>query len=107
MMALLEKDIPELVKDAGPIRNIFQVINDQLSPELQSAIIPAVFIEGNQFQVLQAKQRLADRAAQQNIIEQRDASKQEVVELKRLVDILVDAPTHIDQEINRLRIREA
>ncbi|XP_066335731.1 uncharacterized protein [Miscanthus floridulus] len=45
MLVFLNKNIVELVQDAGPIRNILQSIRRQLTPELKSAIIPAAFIE--------------------------------------------------------------
>ena len=103
MLTLLEKDIIELVQNAEPIQNIFQTIKDQLSPKLQSAIIPTAFIEGHQFEVLQARQRLADRAVRQSMIDQKEVGKQDVAELKRQVDAPVNAPIQIDQEINRLK----
>lgn len=45
MLVFLNKNIVELVQDAGPIRNILQSIRRQLTPELESAIILAAFIE--------------------------------------------------------------
>lgn len=107
MLALLDRDITELVQDAGLIRSILQVIRGQLTPELQSAIIPIAYIEGRQLHVLQEKQRLADRTSQQSLFEQKEARKQEAIELKKQVDTLVDAPAYIDQEINRVKAKEA
>ena len=107
MLAFLNKDIIELVQDAEPIRNILQTIKGQLTPELESAIIPTAYIEGHQFKVLQAQQRLADRLARQSLLDQREINRQEVARLKMQVDTLEKAPIQIDQEINQLKAREA
>lgn len=106
MLALLDKNIAELIQDARSTRNIFQTIRSQLPPELELAIIPIAFNECHQLQVLQAKQRLSDRSAQQGKIEQREAGRRDVAELKRQIDTLVEALAQIDQEINRLKARE-
>lgn len=107
MLAFLNKDIIELVQDAEPIRNILQTIKVQLTPELESTIIPTAYIEGHQFKVLQAQQRLADRLARQSLLDQREINRQEVARLKMQVDTLEKAPIQIDQEINQLKAREA
>ncbi|RCV07950.1 hypothetical protein SETIT_1G286300v2 [Setaria italica] len=66
---LADENIIELVQDAELICTILQSVRNHLTPELESAIIPAAFIEGHQFQVFQAQQRLADRSAQQEELE--------------------------------------
>lgn len=107
MLAFLDQNIIELVQDAELICTILQSVRNHLTPELESAIIPAAFIEGHQFQVFQAQQRLADRSAQQGMINQRDTGRQEVAELKKQIDTLGEAPAQINQELDRLRVREA
>jgi len=96
-----------LVQVARLIHNILQAIKGQLTPELKSAIIPVAYIEGHQFKVLQAQQRLADRLARQSLLDQREINRQEVARLKMQVDTLEKAPIQIDQEINQLKAREA
>jgi len=59
------------VQVARLIHNILQAIKGQLTPELKSAIIPVAYIEGHQFKVLQAQQRLSNQATQQNMTEQK------------------------------------
>ena len=41
------------------------------------------------------------------MINQRDTGRQEVIELKKWIDTLGEAPAQINPEINQLRIREA
>lgn len=106
MLNFLTQDISDLDQDPQPIQDIFQNIRGQLSPELESAIIPAAYIKGHQLQVLQAKKWLADRSAQQDLINQRDSGRQEATNLKKQIDTLVNAPASIDQEISRLKARE-
>jgi hypothetical protein len=49
------QDIGLLVQDAEGIRGIFRHLKGQLPADVKAALLPAAFIEGHQFKVLQAK----------------------------------------------------
>ncbi|PUZ67176.1 hypothetical protein GQ55_3G412000 [Panicum hallii var. hallii] len=60
ILQLLNQDIGLLVQHAEGIRGIFCHLKGQLPANAEAALLPAAFIEGHQFKVLQAKQRLSD-----------------------------------------------
>lgn len=103
MLPHLEQDIADLVHNAGPIRDIFLAIRGELGQELLDSLSPAAFIDGHQSRVTGAKKRLADREAQKNLDSQEEASKQEMVNLKQIIDNLNSAPLRIQQELDQLR----
>lgn len=83
------------------------IVWNQLSPVFKLATnIPAAYIEGHQPKVLQAKQCLADRLAQKNLINQRDSDWQEASNLKKKIDTLLNAQVNIEQEINCRKTKE-
>ena len=100
MLTHLERDIHELDQNAEPIRSAFLAIKSQLSPELFTALSPAAFIEGHEFKIIEAQNRLADRAAQQSLNERKDVNKREVQDLRQIVDSLTEAPLKIDEELD-------
>jgi hypothetical protein len=55
ILQLLNQDISLLVQDAEGIRGIFRHLKGQLPANVEVALLPAAFIEGHQFKVLQAK----------------------------------------------------
>ena len=100
MLPHLEKDIADLVCNATPLYDIFLAIREELSQDLLTVLSPAAFIEGHAPRVIRAKQRLADREAQGNLDIQEEASKQEMRNLKELMDNLKSAPSKIREELN-------
>jgi hypothetical protein len=63
ILQLLNQDIGLLVQHAEGIRGIFLHLKGQMPANVEAAVLPAAFIEGHQFKVLQAKQRLSDHAS--------------------------------------------
>ncbi|RLM79745.1 hypothetical protein C2845_PM12G14810 [Panicum miliaceum] len=55
ILQLLNQDISLLVQDAEGIRGIFCHLKGQLPADVEVALLPAAFIEGHPFKVLQAK----------------------------------------------------
>ena len=53
---------------------IFQDQKGQLPADVADALLPAAFIECHQLKVLRAKQRLADRASQADLLIQKETS---------------------------------
>lgn len=107
MLGYLEKDVVDLVRDAEPIRSAFRAIKDQLSPELFSALSLVAYIEGHESKIVEAKNRLADRLTYQQLAEQKNFKKQEVIELRQKLEDLKKTPTQIDETINRLKVEES
>jgi hypothetical protein len=62
MLILLDQNIEQMVQDARLIRDLFLRIRGHLPETTIEALIPAAHIESQQFEVLKAKQRLADRS---------------------------------------------
>ena len=74
IIPLLNQDISLLVQNAEEVRKIFQDQKGQLPADVADALLPAAFIECHQFKVLRAKQRLADRASQADLLIQKETS---------------------------------
>ncbi|RLM61495.1 hypothetical protein C2845_PM14G10320 [Panicum miliaceum] len=55
ILQLLNQDIGLLVQDVEEIRGIFRHLKGQLPADVEASLLPAAFIEGHQFKVLQAK----------------------------------------------------
>jgi hypothetical protein len=66
ILQLLDQDIDILVQVVGPILSIFAKVRDLLPPDLASVLTLVAYIEGFQPLVLEAKKRIADRAARQS-----------------------------------------
>jgi hypothetical protein len=68
-------------------------------------LLPAAFIEGHQFKVLQAKQRLSDRASQAELVVQKEDSRSRANDIKARVEVLENSRPIIVGEIDRLKAR--
>ena len=77
----LNQDIGLLVQDVEGVRKIFQDLKGQLPADVEATLLPAAFIEGHQHKVLQAKQRLSDRASQASRTSQREASQSKMIDI--------------------------
>lgn len=102
----MSQDISDLIQDAQPIQDILGIIKHQLSPDLESVIIPAAYIKGHQSKILEALNRHENRQAQESLRFQRDTDRQEALDLKKQIDSLSKAPACINQEIASLRVKE-
>lgn len=88
MLPHLEKDIADLVCNAKPLQDIFLAIKGELNQDLLAILSPTTFIEGQAPKVIRAKQRLANREAQNNLDARGESTKQEMLRLKELIDSL-------------------
>lgn len=92
MLSHLQKNVADLVQNAIPLHDLFLTVRGELSEDLLGVLLPTTFIEGFTPRVIRAKQRLADREAQDNLDAREEATKQEMVELKELIDNLKSVP---------------
>lgn len=69
-------------------------------------MLPVTYIEGHQWKVLHAKQRLSDRTLQANLVAQREASRSQAIDVKARIETEKSLPT-IVAEINRLKSKRA
>jgi hypothetical protein len=104
MLPYLEKDIADLICNAKPLQDIFLAIKGELSQDLLTVLSPAAFIEGQAPKVIQAKQRLADREAQNNLNAHEESTKREMFRLKELIDGLKSAPARTQEKLSSLQI---
>lgn len=82
LMPYLEMDTAILVQDAGPIRDIFNLIKDELSPQLKEALKPVAFIECHEPKFSGAQTRLASREAQKDLPAREQQCIQNMLEIK-------------------------
>ena len=106
MLILLDKNIIELVLGCLADLQYPSSCQRPINSRARISHYPYGLYRRHQFKVLQAERRLADRATQQNMIEQKETSRQDVIELKKQIDTLADVPVQIDQEISQLKTRE-
>lgn len=105
VLTLLNQDVGQLVKDAGPIRNIFSTLSGQVPEDLEEAVTPASFLEFHRIPVLKAQQRLADRSHHEQSEKERNEHKSRADDLQRRISILQDSRSTIVSEIDRLKAR--
>lgn len=77
----------------------------QLPADVEAALILATFIEAHRFDVLQAQQRLSDRAAQAKLIHKTESSQSRANDMKSRIDVLENAHPTIVRKIDRLKAR--
>ena len=104
MLPMLERNITDLVQDADPMRRIFLVIKDNLSPNLDEALIPLFNIEDQASKVKKTQRNLTDREA---LMAKKNSNKQEAKELAQLIDNLKNSSSNIEPELTQLKIRHA
>jgi chromosome segregation ATPase len=106
MLTLLDQNIEQLVQDARPIRDLFLRIRGHLPETAVEALVPAAYIESQQFEVLKAKQRLADRSRQEQMAKDKESHVARVEDLRRRIDTLRCSRPTIVREIGRLKARK-
>jgi chromosome segregation ATPase len=95
------------VQDARLIRDLFLKIKGHLPETPIEALVPAAYIESQKFEVLKAKQRLADRSRQEQMAKDKESHIARVEDLRRRIDTLRCSRPAIIGEINRLKARKA
>jgi chromosome segregation ATPase len=103
LIPLLELDTAILVQDAGSIREIFNLIKDELPSQLKETLKPAAFIEYHEPKFSGAQSRLAAREAQKNLPIQEKQCISSMLELKQSIDQLNGSPARINQKLTALR----
>jgi DUF971 family protein len=58
----------------------------ELNQDLLAVLSPSAFIDGQAHKVIQARQRIADREAQNTLIAREESTKQEMLRPKELID---------------------
>jgi chromosome segregation ATPase len=107
MLILLDQNIEQLVQDDGLIRDLFLRIRGHLLETAIEALVPAAYIESQQFEVLKAKQRLADRSRQEQMAKDKESHVARVEDLcNRIYTLRCSRPTIVG-EIDRLKARKA
>jgi hypothetical protein len=84
----VELDISVLIQDAGSIREFFNQIKDVLPSFLKEMIQQATFLEGNGPKFFSAQSRLAAREAQKNLTTVEGQCIQQILLVKKAVDLL-------------------
>ncbi|RLM58016.1 hypothetical protein C2845_PM18G04450 [Panicum miliaceum] len=107
ILQLLYQDIGSLVQDAEGVRGVFRLLKGQLPADVEATLLPVAFIEGYQLKVLQAMQRLFDRATQAEQITQKEASRSRANDIKAWIELLENSRPTIVGEIDRLKARRA
>ena len=78
-MVLLHQDTAQLVDDSDIAKALFKALRGQIPAVAEEALFQAAHLESRQLQYQKATQRLADRAAHAQLIE-------EVMQVKHIVD---------------------
>ncbi|GJN07438.1 hypothetical protein PR202_ga25270 [Eleusine coracana subsp. coracana] len=107
MLNFLDQDIEQLVQNAEPVRQLLLALKGHLTSEAEEAIIPAAYIEGHQFQVLKAKQRIADRLQQEQLSKEKASYEAQVADIRNRIDLLNSSRSLIVNEIDRLKAKRA
>ena len=79
LLALLHQDTAQLVDDSDPAKALFKTLRGQIPADAEETLFQAVHLESRQLQYQKATQRLADRAAYAQLLE-------EVIQVKRIAD---------------------
>jgi len=79
LLALLHLDTAQLVDDSDPAKALFKTLRSQIRADAEEALFQATHLESRQLQYRKATQRLADRAAYAQLLE-------EVMQVKRIAD---------------------
>lgn len=107
ILQLLNQYISSLVQDAEGIRRILRLLKGQLPADVESFLLPVAFIEGHQYEVLEAQQCLADKASQAQLIHQKEVSQFKENDIKARVELLENSRPTIASEIDRLKAQRA
>jgi len=98
----LELDISILIQDVGSIREIFNQIKDDLPSFLKEMIQPAAFLEGNGPKFFSTQSILAAGGAQKNSTAAEGQCIQEILSVKKTIDLLKEYPVEINKELTTL-----
>jgi len=102
LMDHLELDTSILIQGAGPIREFFNQIKDDLPSSLKEIIQPAAFLEGNGPKFLNAQSRLAAREAQKSSAAAEGQCIEEIQSVKKTNDLLKESPAEINKDLAAL-----
>jgi hypothetical protein len=97
----LELDISILIQDVGSIREIFNQIKDDLPSFLKEMIQPAA-LEGNCPKFFSTQSILAAGGAQKNSTAAEGQCIQEILSVKKTIDLLKESPVEINKELTTL-----
>jgi hypothetical protein len=95
----LELDISILVQDAGSIREVLNQTKDDLPPSLRETIQPVAFLEGYGPKFFSAQSRLVAQEAQNNLGIKEGQWIQEILSVKKTIDLLTEYPVEINKEL--------
>ena len=98
----LELDISTLIQDVGSIREIFNQIKNDLPSFLKEVIQPAAFLEANGPKFFNAQYSLAAWEAQKKSATTEDQCIQEILSVKKTVDLLKESPAEINKDLAAL-----
>ena len=101
------QELSQLVQDAEPIRAIFKSLKGQLPIEVEKALAPVAFFEGQQYQFLEATQRISARAIQEQQAKEAEEHADRAKDIHRQIKMLDEARPLIETEINRLEAKRA
>ncbi|GJN03305.1 hypothetical protein PR202_ga20735 [Eleusine coracana subsp. coracana] len=107
MLNFLDQNIGQLVQNAKPVRQLLLALKGHLTSEAEEAIIPVPYIEGRQFQVLKAKQRIVDRLQQEQLSKEKASYEAQVADIHNRIDLLNSSRSLIVNEIDRLNAKRA
>ena len=101
---MLEKNIPDFIQDADPIRRTFLAIKGNWPLNLAEVLTPLSDIEDQAPRVKRAQRNLADREA---LLAKKNSNRQEAKELAQLIDNLKNSSLRIEPELNQLKTKRA
>lgn len=107
LMTHLESDIAALVRDAKPVRDIFDSIKEELPVRLREALLSAAHLEYHEPSFRRAMDRLADRELQKQLPNQEAKCKDSLLKLKDSVDNLKSTPDRIKKELSDLDVEKS
>jgi hypothetical protein len=98
----LELNITILIEHAGSVSEIFNQIKDGLPSSLKEMIQPAAYLEDNGPKLFSAQSRLVARETQKNSTVAEGQSIQEIISVKKIVDLLIESVGEINKELATL-----
>jgi len=98
----LELNITILIEHAGSVSEIFNQIKDDLPSSLKEMIQPAAYLEDNGPKLFSAQSRLVARETQKNSTVAEGQSIQEIISVKKIVDLLTESVGEINKELATL-----
>ena len=104
-MALLHQDTTQLVDDSDPAKTLFKTLRGQIPADAEEILFQAAHLESRQLQYQKATQRLADRAAYTELLEEVMQVKCIADEKHKSIGILRSLGDELKQKISTLSAR--